>query len=142
MELETLKAFTQNSRRTLANQCLSPYTQIVICRNGCPFRLIHGCLLLVLQSLTQAYAVPYTAICRYADAYSKPSGLHGFLRCYSLSCTVVYFSSFQLMQLLISMRLYSLPPQQITQLLIQSPQTNNAVASSGLRSKLFKHLMY
>src|SRR6266566_6538396 len=76
------------------------------------------------------------------DAYSKPSGLHGFLRYYSLSCTVAYFSSFQLMQLLISMRLYSLPLQQITQSLIQSPQTNNAIASSGLRSKLFKHLMY
>src|SRR6266566_9394329 len=84
LELETPKAVTQNSRRTLANQCLSPYTQIAIYRNGCPFCLIHGCLLLVLQSLTQTYTVPYTAICRHTDIYSKPSGLYGFLRCYSL----------------------------------------------------------
>src|SRR6266566_878081 len=29
----------------------------------------HSCLLLAMQSLTQVYAVPYTAICRHTVAY-------------------------------------------------------------------------
>ncbi len=118
LELETPKAVTQNSRKTLANQCPSPHTQIATYRDGCPFRLIHSCLLLVMQSLTQAYAVPYTAICRHADDYSKPSSLYGFLRCYSLSCTVAYSSVCGCLFLYVYIR--CLP-------------TNNAVAYSGPR---------
>src|SRR6266566_8001866 len=107
-----------NGLRTRANPRASFSTKIATYRNGCPFRLIHGCLLLVLQSLTQAYAVPYTAICRHADAYSKPSGLHGFLRCYSLSCTVAYSSVCGCLFLYVYIRCLL---------------TNNAVAYSGPR---------
>src|SRR6266566_2752527 len=85
---------TWSSRETAANYRASVYTKIATYRDDYHFRHILGCLLLVLQSLTQAYAVPYTAICRHADAYSKPSGLHGFLRYYSLSYTVAYSAHF------------------------------------------------
>src|SRR6266699_4828945 len=60
LELETPKAVTQNSRRTLANQCPSPHTQIATYCDGCPFRLIHGCLLLVLQFPTRLFVVIQT----------------------------------------------------------------------------------
>ncbi len=89
-------------------------------------------LFVVMQTFTpspQAYTVSYDVI-RYHALLFTPVYADGYL------------SSFQLMQLLISMRLYSLPLQQIMQSLIQSPQTNNAIASSGLHSRLFKHLMY
>src|SRR6266566_6704771 len=62
LELETLKAVIYNSRRTLANHCPSPYTKIATYCDGCPFRLIHNCLLLVIQTLTQTYTVSYVVI--------------------------------------------------------------------------------
>src|SRR6266566_8137803 len=118
LELETPKAVTQNSRRTLTNHYPSPYTKIATYRDGCPFRLIHSCLLLTMQSFTQAYAVLYTVIRCHANAYSKPSGLCGSLRCYSLSCTVAYSSVCGCLFLYVYIR--CLP-------------TNNAVAYSGPR---------
>src|SRR6266566_6153952 len=107
-----------NGLRTCANPRASFSTKIATYRNGYPFRLIHGCLLLVLQSLTQAYAVLCTAICCPADVYSKPSGLHGFLSCYSLSCTVAYSCVCGCLFL---------------QVYIRCLPTNNAVAYSALR---------
>ena len=64
LKLETPKAVTQNSRRTLANHCLPSNIKIATYRDGCPFRLIHSCLLLVMQTLTQTYTVSY-AVIRY-----------------------------------------------------------------------------
>ena len=127
-----------NGLRTRANPRASFSTKIATYRNGCPFRLIHGCLLLVLQSLTQAYAVPYTAICRHADAYSKPSGLHGFLRCYSLSCTVAYFSSFSAHVVAYFYAFIFVASQQITQSLTPAHALTNAIVLELQQL----HLMY
>src|SRR6266699_5571124 len=107
LELETPKAVTQNSRKTLANQCPSPHTQIATYRDGCPFRLIHSCL-------TPGHAVLYSGLC---------GSLHGYLlscrrllkalrltRFPTLLFAIMHCCLFQRMRLLISLRLYSLPP--------------------------------
>src|SRR6266566_415599 len=104
LELETPKAVTQNSRRTLTNHYPSPYTKIATYRDGCPFRLIHSCLLLTMQSFTQAYAVLYTVI-RYHALLLIPA------------YAVVYFSTFIFVAF-----------QQITQSLTPAHALTNAIA--------------
>jgi len=96
-----------NGLRTRANPRASFSTKIATYRNGCPFRLIHGCLLLVLQSLTQVYAVSYTAICCHARRLLQALRPTRFPK---LLFAIMHCCLFLRMRLLISLSLYSLPP--------------------------------